>query len=108
VAFPWPKLGYSALRSYFSFGYFVLFHLIRYYLVLILALGFLSYPVWLFGVAALLFTSGVDYRIKKPELKYPVFLFYYTLEHLAYQTGVFRGCLRLGYFRSYLPVFNRI
>ena len=108
VALPCPQLGYSVLRSYFSFGYFTLFHLVRYYLILLLALGFLVHPVWFFGGAALLFTSGVDYRVKKPKLTYPVFLFFYTLEHLAYQIGVFWGCLKLRYFRPYLPVFNRI
>jgi mycofactocin system glycosyltransferase len=108
VSLPCIKLFYSALRSYFSFGYFALFHLVRYYLILMLALGFLAYPVWFFCGAALLLTSGVDYRVKKPKLNYPSFLFFYTLEHLAYQTGVFWGCLRLRYFRSYLPVLSRL
>jgi hypothetical protein len=108
VALPWPQLGYSVLRSYLSFGYFALFHLVRYYLIILFLLGFLAYPVWFFGGAALLFTSGVDYWVKKPRLTYPAFLFFYTLEHLAYQTGVFWGCLKLRYFRSYLPVLNRI
>ena len=108
VALPWTQLIYSILRSYFSFGYFALFHLVRYYLILLLALGFLFHPLWFFCAAALLFTSAVDYWIKKPKLIYPVFLFFYTLEHLAYQTGVFRGCLKLRYFRSYLPVFSRV
>lgn len=108
VALPWPQLSYAVLRSYFSFAYFALFHLVRYYLILLLALGFLACPLWLCCAAALLLTSGVDYRVKKPGLTYPVFLFFYTLEHLAYQLGVFWGCLRLGYFRSYLPVFSLI
>ncbi len=108
VALPLSQLSYSVLRSYFSLGYFALFHMVRYYLILLLVLGFLVYPVWFFVGAALLFTSGVDYRVKKPKLNYPVFLFFYILEHLAYQMGVFWGCLKLRYFRSYLPVFNRI
>ena len=108
MTLPCPRVSYSVLRSYFSFGYFALFHLVRYYLILFLAFGFLAYPVWLFGGLALLFTSGVDFRVKKPRLTYPVFLFFYTLEHLAYQIGVLWGCLRLRYFRSYLPVFSRI
>jgi hypothetical protein len=43
----------------------------------------------------------VDYAIKRPRLGFPVFLFYYLLEHLSYQTGVFAGCLRLRSFGSY-------
>ena len=108
VALPCPQLGYAVLRSWFPFAYFTLFHLVRYYLILLLALGFLAYPLWLFCAAALLLTSAVDFRVKKPKLNYPVFLFFYTLEHLSYQLGVFWGCLRLRYFRSYLPVFSLI
>jgi hypothetical protein len=45
--------------------------------------------------------------VKKPRLPYPVFLFFYTLEHLAYQAGVFLGCLRERYFGSYRLSFRR-
>jgi len=107
IAFPFPRLVSSTLRSYLSFYYFLSFHLVRYYLVLLLALGFLVHFIWFFTGLALLLTSAVDYRVKKPRILYPVFLFFYTLEHLAYQTGVFRGCLGHKYFRTYIPVFNR-
>jgi mycofactocin system glycosyltransferase len=107
IAFPFPRIASSTLRSYLSFYYFLSFHLVRYYLILLLALGFLFHLVWVFTGLALLLTSIVDYQVKKPRILYPVFLFFYTLEHLAYQTGVFRGCLRHKYFRTYIPVFNR-
>jgi mycofactocin system glycosyltransferase len=107
IAFPFPRIVSSTLRSYLSFYYFLSFHLVRYYLILLLALGFLFHLVWVFTGLALLLASIVDYRVKKPALSYPVFLFFYTLEHLAYQTGVFRGCLKHKYFRTYIPIFNR-
>jgi cellulose synthase/poly-beta-1,6-N-acetylglucosamine synthase-like glycosyltransferase len=97
---------YSVLRSYFSFYYFASFHLIRYYLILLAGLGFAFHFIWILCGAALLLTSFVDYRIKKPELFYPVFLYFYTLEHLAYQTGVFWGCLKLKHFGAYIPAFS--
>ena len=89
------------------FFYFSFFHLVRYYLILILVLGFLLHSLWLFGGVAVLYTSIVDYYVKKPSLNYPFFLFFYLLEHLAYQAGVFWGCLKLRHFGSYLVSFKR-
>jgi cellulose synthase/poly-beta-1,6-N-acetylglucosamine synthase-like glycosyltransferase len=101
------QTAHSTFRSYLSFFYFFFFHLVRYYLILILGLGFLLHSLWLFGGLAILYTSIVDYHVKKPGLNYPVYLFFYLLEHLAYQVGVFWGCLKLRYFGSYLVSFRR-
>jgi hypothetical protein len=90
------------LRSYLASYYFAFFHLVRYYLILLCGLGFLLHSVWFFCGLAVLLTSSVDYCVKRPNLPYPVFLLFYILEHLAYQIGVFWGCLKLRYFRSYL------
>ena len=49
----------------------------------------------------------MTFAVRRPALPYPVFLWFYTLEHLAYQLGVFWGCLRRGYFGSYLVSFHR-
>lgn len=97
----------STLRSHFSFHYYTSFHIVRYYLLLLMGLGFIFHTVWFFGLFLLLFTAAVDYTVKKPGLVFPVYLFYYLLEHLAYQAGVFWGCLKLRDFKSYLPVFSR-
>lgn len=107
MALPFRQIAYAILRSYLSFGYFALFHLVRYYLILIFGLGFLLHSLWLFGGLAVLLTSIVDYSVKKPGLPYPVFFLFYLLEHLAYQLGVFWGCLKLRYFGSYLISFRR-
>ncbi|HEX7475391.1 MAG TPA: hypothetical protein VF318_05440, partial [Dehalococcoidales bacterium] len=97
----------GTLREYLSFYYFSSFHLVRYYLILLVAFGVLFHPVWFLSAFMLLLTSIIDYAVKRPRLFYPVYLFFYTLEHLAYQIGVFWGCLKLMYFGSYLPVFTR-
>jgi mycofactocin system glycosyltransferase len=102
------RLVYAALRSWLSFFYFAFFHLVRYYLILFIGFGFLWYPVWILGGTALLYASVVDYSMKRPELFYPVFLFFYLLEHLVYQLGVFWGCLKNRYFGSYLLSFRRV
>ncbi len=107
IRFPLQQVTASTIRSGLSFFYFAFFHLVRYYLVLILILGFLWYPAWAFAGLALLVTSIVDFFVKKPALPYPVFLFFYLLEHLAYQLGVFWGCLKTRSFGSYRLLFRR-
>jgi mycofactocin system glycosyltransferase len=96
------RLAYAALKSHLSFLYFAFFHLVRYYLTLCIGLGVLWYPLWILGGLALVYASAADYLTKRPALFYLVFLFFYLLEHLAYQVGVFWGCLKKGYFGSYL------
>jgi mycofactocin glycosyltransferase len=107
IVFPFSRITASTLRNHFSFYYFTSFHLVRYYLILLLGLGFLFHPLFFLCIFMLLLTSAVDYAVKKPRLLYPVYLFFYLLEHLAYQMGVFWGCLKLKYFGSYLPVLHR-
>jgi len=100
------RLSGVALKSQALFGYFAFFHLVRYYLILFIGFGVLWYPLWILGGLALVYASIADYLNKRPELFYPVFLFFYVTEHLAYQAGVFLGCLKTGYFGSYLVSFR--
>ena len=99
---PAGQIAYSILRTYLSYFYVISFHLVRYYLILLLIPGFFLHTFWLFVFIMLLLASLVDYFTKKPALNYLVFLFYYLAEHIAYQIGVFVGCWRNGYFGSYL------
>lgn len=102
-----PQLAMSALRSYLSFFYFAFFHLIRYYLILFIGVGFAWHPFWVWGGVGLIYISITDYAVKKPALWYSVFLWFYVLEHLAYQIGVLWGCIKHGYFGSYLISLKR-
>jgi len=104
---PVVQIAYSILRTYLSYFYFISFHLVRYYLILLLIPGFFLHSFWLFDIWILLLASLVDYFTKKPALMYPVFLFYYLAEHIAYQIGVFGGCWQNRYFGSYLVRFKR-
>jgi mycofactocin system glycosyltransferase len=101
------RLVHAALRSSYSFLYFAFYHLVRYYLILFIGFGVLWYPLWILGGLAMVYVSVMDYIAKRPALFYPVFLFFYLLEHLSYQVGVFWGCLRQGYFGSYILRFRR-
>jgi hypothetical protein len=105
---PVVKLAVSILRTYLSFGYFLSFHLVRYYLILLVVPAVFYYPVGIFDGALLLLASLVDYSTRKPSLNYPAFLFFYLLEHLTYQIGVFWGCLKRGYFGSYLVYLRQV
>jgi mycofactocin system glycosyltransferase len=107
VNLPSPQIFYATLRSYLSFFHFGFYHLVRYYLILIFALGILWHPLWIFGGIAIIYTSIVDYCVRKPDLLYPFFFYYYLLEHLAYQVGVFWGCVRQKFFGSYIISFRR-
>ena len=107
MVLPFRQIAYATLRSYLSFYYFAFFHLVRYYLVLIFGLGFWLHSLWYFGGLAIILTSIVDYYVKRPSLLYPVFLLFYVLEHLAYQLGVFWGCLKQKYFGSYILSLRR-
>ena len=104
----WNRIAGKVGRAYFSCSYYLSFHLIRYYLLLLVCLGFLFHGVWIWIGGALLLSAGLDYYLKRPRMGFASFLTLYTLEHLAYQIGVFAGCLKLKYFRSYIPTFRRI
>jgi mycofactocin system glycosyltransferase len=100
------KILLSSLRSFFSLANFASFHLVRYYLSLLLLVGIAWHPLWIFCGFALTLSSTVDYFVKKPCLSYPCYLYFFALESLAYQWGVFFGCLRQRSFRSYVPRFG--
>jgi mycofactocin glycosyltransferase len=102
-----PKILFSLLRTYLSLFYFVSFHVIRYYTVLLLFLGLLLPQFWLLCLSMVLFISVVDYRLKRPQLGFLPFLFYYFLEHIAYQIGVFIGCAQRQTFGGYSVKFVR-
>lgn len=88
-------------RAVGSLGYYLGYHLLRYYLVPLL-LTTLVYPP--FGSLALCLLLGVglvDYRVRKPAMSLPGFYLYYFLEQLSYGSGVFWGCFRMKSFASY-------
>lgn len=85
---------FSVLRMYISYSYALAFHLSRYYLLLFFILGFGLSSFWWLGFFFLMLSAAVDYSVKPPRLLFPVFLFYYLLDHISYQAGVLAGCLR--------------
>jgi len=100
------KLCLSTLKSHLSLFYYAGFFMIRYFLILFIITGLIYFPVWIAGFGLLMICSGVDFCIRKPNLSYPVFFFIYVLEHCAYQTGVFIGCVKHKYMKCYLPLIK--
>ena len=77
----------------------------RYYLLPLLAFSvFLPWfvAVFIFGHAVV---GLVHYTIKKPSLNPILFLFFFTLEQISYQSGVWCGCFQQRYFS---PLFPRL
>jgi hypothetical protein len=90
-------------RGYFTFVYNLCAFASRYYLILALPLLFVL-PVLsavLFGMHLL--QGIVEYTLKKPQINPLSFLFYLTLEQLAYQNGVWWGCLKTMNFQPVNP-----
>ena len=95
-----------AWRTSAAFCYYLNFHLLRYYLILLLILG-IFFPKLLLGILiAFINISVVDYKVKKPNLNYFQFAFFYLLEQIYYQVGVFMGCFQHKYIKSYLVKFK--
>ncbi|MCD6527860.1 MAG: mycofactocin biosynthesis glycosyltransferase MftF [Desulfuromonas sp.] len=100
------KIFAARLRAVGSLGYYIGYHLLRYYLLpLILSAVFLPK----LAILMLLIVLGVglvDYRVRKPKISLLGFYMYYTLEQLSYGTGVLRGCLKVKSIASYALDFK--
>jgi mycofactocin system glycosyltransferase len=89
------------LRALGGLCYYLSYHLVRYYVLLLCLLSLLFPALWVLPLAAFFTCVGVDYRIKKPRLFPFEFAVIYFLEQIAYGAGVFWGCLRGRGFASY-------
>jgi mycofactocin system glycosyltransferase len=97
------------LRALGSLAYYICYHLVRYYALPLFMIALLvpGFWAWCLPLAALLCAAGVDFAIRKPPLPFLRFLGVYTLEQVAYGSGVFWGCLSRKCFSSYRVVLHR-
>jgi hypothetical protein len=63
--------------------------------------------MWGFLLFLLIFSALIDFSVKGPKIDFFSFLFFYTLDQLAYQTGVFCGCMKKKNFMPYVPIILR-
>jgi len=103
------ELVAGRLRALGSLVYYVSYHLVRYYAVPLIVIALLvpGFWAWALPAAALLCAAGVDHAVRKPPLSFVRFCGVYLLEHLAYGSGVFWGCLTRRCFSSYRVVLHR-
>jgi mycofactocin glycosyltransferase len=100
------KLGRVLLSVVSSYGAFAM-HLCkfvsRYYLLLAILL--LPFGTWIpLGIIAAHLIAGLaEYLNCRPGIMLPGFMWWFTLEQLSYQAGVWWGCLRQTCFRPLAP-----
>jgi mycofactocin system glycosyltransferase len=84
----------SVIRTYLALFYHCCAFVSRYYLIGSIAV-FPLLPSAAAIIAGMHLTAGmVQYFIKKPRLNPISFLFYFSMEQLSYQLGVWWGCFR--------------
>lgn len=107
-------LGFGTLlagrvRALGSLGYYLSYHLIRYYALPLAVAGIIVPMVGVVAAAAFVCAAAVDYAVRRPQLSFLPFAVYYLLEHLSYGSGVFWGCLREKSFATYrLTVLRQV
>jgi mycofactocin system glycosyltransferase len=91
----------ARVRAVGSLGYYLGYHLLRYYLPVQLLTVCVYPPFGLVTLLMLLGTGAVDWRVRAPRMTLPAFYAYYFLEQLSYGSGVFWGCLEMKSFSCY-------
>ena len=99
-------VAWSTVRGFMALGYHCCSFISRYYLMAGMALlPFM--PLTDASVIGMhLITGGVDYGILRPRLSLPMYLFYFSVEQIAYQCGVWWGCIRHMNFHPVFPVIT--
>lgn len=93
----------AVFRGCFAFFYHLSAFVSRYYLILCIVILPFVPLVSLVITGMHLLTCVVQYVIRKPRLGFLPFSFYFSLEQLSYQTGVWWGCLKKFYFSPVNP-----
>ncbi len=97
----------ARVRACGSLAYYLGYHLLRYYLVVLLVISILYPPISIVLLLMLLGVSMVDHQVRRAQLSLPQFCLYYFLEQLSYGSGVFWGCWKIKSFTSYRLDFSK-
>jgi hypothetical protein len=93
----------AVLRDYLSLFFHGCAFLSRYYLAAGLLLIPLRPGLSLAVSVVQLLTGSVIYAVKRPRMNFLSFQFFFFLDQLSYQTGVWWGCLKNLHFRPVTP-----
>ena len=106
IHIPFYKLLLSVIRTYFAFLYHCCAFVSRYYLVFTVFIYFLSPLAFTAIIGMHLFVGTTEYFVKKPRLNFFSFLFYFSLEQLSYQLGVWWYCFKHSSFNAVNPTIT--
>ncbi|MDM8554977.1 mycofactocin biosynthesis glycosyltransferase MftF [Desulfococcaceae bacterium HSG7] len=97
------RLSQAVFRSYLTLVFHCCSFMSRYYLIPALLLLPLNPSIPAVISCMHLLVGITEYRIKKPHINPLSFLFYFSLEQLSYQAGVWQGCFKRWNFNAVLP-----
>ncbi len=103
IRIKYPLLVLAAFRGYLAVIYHLFAFISRYYLYWALLFALIAPIVLIIILGVHLLTGIVIYYTKKPSLDILSFLFYFTLDQLSYQMGVWWGSLKGRFFGSVNP-----
>jgi mycofactocin system glycosyltransferase len=97
------KVISAVLRSYCAWLYHLCAFVSRYYILFSpVFIVFLPVLFWAMAVMHTIACLG-QYIVKKPRLSFCVFFFYFSLEQISYQAGVWWSCMKIRHFGSIFP-----
>lgn len=91
----------ATVVRHFELLYYLTYHLVRYYVILMILVTILFPPIIPVVAVLVLFPAMAEFFKKRPRLSFPVFSMFFLAEQASYQAGVFRGCVKQGSFRTY-------
>jgi mycofactocin glycosyltransferase len=97
------SLSAAKMRHYLAALYHLAAFSSRYYLLPAMLLAFVLPWIGAIVAAGHVAVGLVQYAIKKPRLDPGRFLFWFTLEQISYQSGVWSACLRHNFFAPVIP-----
>jgi len=99
----YPQVVLAVLRSYCAWLYHLCAFVSRYYILFGLLFIIFS-PFFFYAVVVMhLIACFGQYIVKKPRLSFPVFFFYFSLEQISYQAGVWWSCMQHNHFGAIFP-----
>ena len=99
------SLSFIVFRGYITFLYQLCAFASRYYLVWAVLILFFFPGAAVVILLMHIMTCMFEYAIKKPKIRLLAFIYYFSLDQLFYQLGVWWGCLKN---RHFSPVNPRI
>ncbi len=105
ISLPLRQVLEGVLRSHLLLLYYLTAYLTRYFLGALLLLTLLLPTLLPVTLPVILLPAAVAWFQKKPRLNLPLFIAYFWIEQLFYQSGVLWGCIQHHNFRLYRLTF---